>query len=65
MKPAKVNSLTLIGLFCSVGLVADLLPCPALHPGLVVSTINRLAVIISVNPEPQLKGKIAMTHQAE
>lgn len=42
MKPSKINVPILIGVFVSVGLLADLLPYPGLAPGIVSRTIDWL-----------------------
>jgi hypothetical protein len=40
MKPSKINIPILIGVFVSVGLIADLLPYPGLAPGMVSRTMD-------------------------
>ncbi len=64
MKAAKVNVPALVGVFCVVGLAADLLPYPGLQPGMVVNTVNRaIAVVHPASTIPQ--SEIAMTRVVE
>jgi hypothetical protein len=66
MKAAKINVPALVGVFCVVGLAADLLPYPGLQPGVVVTVVNRaIAVIRPANTTPEANAELAMTRVAE
>jgi hypothetical protein len=65
MKAAKINVPALVGVFCVVGLAADLLPYPGLQPGLMVNAVNRaISIVRPANALPQpASNELAMTDQ--
>jgi hypothetical protein len=68
MKAAKINIPALVGVFCVVGLTADLLPYPGLQPGVVVTVVNRAIAVVrpaSATPQPSPGKGIAMNRVVE
>jgi hypothetical protein len=66
MKAAKINVPALVGVFCVVGLAADLLPYPGLQPGLMVNAVNRAISVVrppSAIAQPGASSELAMTDQ--
>jgi hypothetical protein len=66
MKAAKINVPALVGVFCVVGLAADLLPYPGLQPGLVLNAVNRAIAVVrpaSAISQPGPSNELAMTDQ--